>query len=86
MSLALSAITGERISIKVFEHLLESEWTKEEGERFFVKTLPFIQQLVLSLPEVFPAEEPLPLLLPQQETSLTLTQVRAYFRLFLNVD
>ncbi|KAL6050005.1 hypothetical protein QOT17_020086 [Balamuthia mandrillaris] len=47
----------------------------ERRERFFRRTLPFIQSMALRLPELFPSPKAIPLLLPQVEASVSFTKV-----------
>ncbi|KAL6066759.1 poly(ADP-ribose) glycohydrolase [Balamuthia mandrillaris] len=46
----------------------------ERRERFFRRTLPFIQSMALRLPELFPSPKAIPLLLPQVEASVSFTK------------
>ncbi|ELR16934.1 poly(adpribose) glycohydrolase [Acanthamoeba castellanii str. Neff] len=64
--------TGPPPLVAAFKGIFAQEPAFEP--RFFSAILPTIQRLALRLPEVFPAEHRLPLLVPNQDGEVTLTQ------------
>jgi hypothetical protein len=70
----LEKISRDNVSCKYFEEHYSGR-DAEATAYFFDTLLPFIQNLALRLPELFPEDQPLPVLQRNTDSEVTLTQV-----------